>query len=35
MTLLTTTMSELDAVWGLPNTVGYDLAHEGIRLIVD
>lgn len=34
VTLLATTRSELEALWGLPNTVGYDLAREGVRLIV-
>ena len=34
ITLLSTRRSELDAIWGLPNTLGYDLAREGIRLRV-
>lgn len=34
-TLLSTTESELRSVWGLPNTIGYDLAREGVRLLVD
>lgn len=34
-TLLSTTESELKSIWGLPNTLGYDLAREGIRLVVD
>ena len=34
-TLLSTTESELDSLWGLPNTIGYDLAREGVRLRVD
>lgn len=33
-TLLSTTMSELRALWGLPNTLGYDLARDGIKLVV-
>jgi predicted nucleotidyltransferase len=35
VTLLTTTEGELRSIWGLPNTVGYDLAREGVRLVVD
>lgn len=34
-TVLTTRRSDLQQIWGLPNTLGYDLAHEGVRLIVD
>ena len=33
-TLLSTTTSELRGLWGLPNTLGYDLSRDGIRLIV-
>lgn len=32
--VLTATRSDLDAVWGVPNTIGYVLAQEGIRLNV-
>ena len=35
VTLLATTESELQSIWGLPNTLGYDLAREGVRLVVD
>jgi uncharacterized protein len=34
-TILTTRRTDLARIWGLPNTVGYDLAREGVRLIVD
>ena len=34
-TVLTTRHSDLQQIWGLPNTLGYDLAREGVRLIVD
>ena len=34
-TVLTARRSDLEKIWGLPNTVGYDLAREGVRLIVD
>ena len=34
-TLLSTTEGELRSIWGLPNTLGYDLAREGVRLLVD
>ena len=34
VTLLVTRQSDLAAIWGLPNTIGYDLAREGIRLRV-
>ena len=34
-TLLSTKRSDLHAIWGLPNTIGYDLAREGVRLFVD
>jgi len=34
-TVLTTRRSDLAEIWGLPNTLGYDLAREGVRLIVD
>lgn len=33
-TLLATTDADLDAIWGLPNTIGWDLAREGLRLHV-
>lgn len=32
--VLTATRGDLDAVWGVPNTIGYVLAQEGIRLNV-
>ena len=35
VTLLVTRRSELAAIWGRPNTIGYHLAREGIRLRVD
>lgn len=35
ITLLSTSRSELESIWGLPNTLGYDLAREGLRLRVD
>lgn len=31
-TILSTTASELAEGWGAPNTVGYDLARDGLRL---
>lgn len=34
VTLLATRRSDLHSIWGLPNTLGYDLAHDGIRLRV-
>ena len=34
VTLLSTRRSELEAVWGLPSTLGYDLAREGLLLRV-
>lgn len=34
ITLLSTRRSDLEAIWGLPNTLGYDLAREGVRLRV-
>ena len=34
VTLLTTKQGELASIWGLPNTLGYDLAREGVRLVV-
>jgi predicted nucleotidyltransferase len=33
-TLLSTKRSDLQAIWGLPNTIGYDLARDGVRLVV-
>ncbi|HEX8167259.1 MAG TPA: nucleotidyltransferase domain-containing protein [Beijerinckiaceae bacterium] len=33
-TLLTTKRGDLEAIWGLPNTLGYDLSREGVRLVV-
>jgi hypothetical protein len=33
-TLLAATRGELDAIWGIPNTLGYALAREGVRLVV-
>lgn len=32
--VLTATRGDLDAVWDVPNTIGYVLAREGIRLNV-
>lgn len=34
ITLLTARRGELEAIWGLPNTLDYDLAKEGVRLVV-
>ena len=34
VTLLTTTRSELASIWNLVNTLGYDLAREGVKLRV-
>lgn len=34
-TVLTTKRSDLQQIWGLPNTLGYDLSREGVRLIID
>ena len=31
-TILVTTKSDLKALWGLPNTIGYDLHREGVRI---
>ncbi len=33
-TILTVRSGELDDAWGVPNTVGYDLARDGCRLDV-
>jgi hypothetical protein len=33
-TILATTRQDLQDIWGFPNTLGYDLACEGIRLLV-
>ena len=33
-TILTTRRDDLEKIWGLPNTLGYDLSREGVRLIV-
>lgn len=33
-TVLTARRSDLAEIWGLPNTIGYDLAREGVRLRV-
>jgi hypothetical protein len=33
VTLLATKSSDLFQIWGLPNTLGYDLAREGVRLV--
>ncbi len=33
-TILVTTSSDLADVWGLPNTIGYDLSREGVKLRV-
>lgn len=32
-TLLATKHEDLERIWGLPNTLGYVLSHEGIRLV--
>lgn len=34
-TVLVTTQSELRRLWGLPNTIGYDIAREGVVVSVD
>jgi uncharacterized protein len=34
-TVLTTRRADLEEIWGLPNTLGYDLSREGVRLLVD
>lgn len=34
VTLLVTRQADLEAIWARPNTIGYDLAHEGVRLRV-
>lgn len=34
VTLLITRHGDLASIWGLPNTLGYDLARDGVRLIV-
>lgn len=31
-TILVTTQSDLAALWGLPNTIGHDLRHDGIQI---
>ncbi len=33
-TILVTTESDLEDIWGLPNTIGYDLAREGVKIHV-
>ena len=33
-TILVTTESSLRSIWGLPNTIGYDLAREGLPVDV-
>jgi predicted nucleotidyltransferase len=33
-TILTARRDDLEKIWGLPNTLGYDLSREGVRLIV-
>src|SRR5829696_5606652 len=33
-TLLATKRADLNAIWGVPNTLGYDLARDGVRLLV-
>ncbi|HEX8664109.1 MAG TPA: nucleotidyltransferase domain-containing protein [Beijerinckiaceae bacterium] len=33
-TLLATKRSDLAAIWGLPNTLGYNLSRDGVRLVV-
>ena len=35
VTLLVTRRAELAAIWGRPNTVGYDIARDGIKIRVD
>ena len=32
--VLSTRHGDLESIWGLPNTLGYDLAREGVRLVV-
>lgn len=32
--VLTATRGDLNAIWGVPNTIGYVLAREGVRLNV-
>jgi len=34
VTLLSTRSTDLKEIWGLPNTLGYDLSREGVRLLV-
>ena len=34
VTLLVTRKSELESIWGLPNTIGYDLARDGVKIRV-
>jgi predicted nucleotidyltransferase len=34
-TVLVTTEADLKTLWGLPNTIGYDIAHEGVAVSVD
>jgi hypothetical protein len=33
-TVLTASWRDLEEIWGLPNTLGYDLSREGVRLLV-
>jgi predicted nucleotidyltransferase len=33
--LILAAASDIAALWGIPNTIGYDLARDGIRLDVD
>lgn len=33
VTLLATKLHDLHDIWGAPNTLGYDLSREGVRLV--
>ena len=33
VTLLATKVRDLEAIWGIPNTIWYDLSREGVRLV--
>lgn len=33
VTLLATKLCDLEEIWGLPNTIGYDLSRDGVRLV--
>jgi predicted nucleotidyltransferase len=34
-TVLATRQQDIADIWGLPNTLGYDLSRDGVRLLVD